>query len=373
MRVALRGAHRKAGGVGDLGEAQVEGVLQRDDGCLRRRQLGEAAAELAACLTGDECADRVAVRRLALVRDEVLETPFGLPPGLRHVLARVHDQPMEPRRELRLAAVRVEPANQLHERFLSRVGGVLGIAENVERDPLRPRRVAGAEHIEGPPVSVFGAAYENGVGQPPVVQRPGRPEVAHGWTLAAARGLHAPTLETVDGDGALTPEAVVRALRGTFGREYHHAEVAPTTQGMLPPAAAHGAVALAEHQTEGRGRRGRTWVDEPGRGLTFSIVLDPPPPVARWPELTLLAAHAVAAAIGDDATVKHPNDVIVDGRKVAGVLAEAGERVILGVGINVGRSPWPEAGYVEGCRLELLVGVLERFEQAYAEWATPRS
>ena len=120
-------------------------------------------------------------------------------------------------------------------------------------------------------------------------------------------------------------------------------------------------------------RRGRTWVDEPGRGLTFSIVLDPPPPVARWPELTLLAAHAVAAAIGDDATVKHPNDVIVDGRKVAGVLAEAGERVILGVGINVGRSPWPEAGYVEGCRLELLVGVLERFEQAYAKWATPRS
>ena len=174
----------------------------------------------------------------------------------------------------------------------------------------------------------------------------------------------------MDGTGALTPDVVLPALRGTFGREYHHAEVAPTTQRMLPAAAGHGAVALAEHQTEGRGRRGRAWVDEPGSGLTFSIALDPPPPVARWPELTLLAAHAVAAAVGSGATVKDPNDVLVEGRKVAGVLAEARERVILGIGINVGRSPWPNAGYVVGDRLQLLVDVLERFEQAYTRWAS---
>jgi BirA family biotin operon repressor/biotin-[acetyl-CoA-carboxylase] ligase len=167
---------------------------------------------------------------------------------------------------------------------------------------------------------------------------------------------------------ALTPEVVLPALRGSFGREYHYAEVAATTQRMLPPSAAHGALAVAEHQTEGRGRLGRTWVDEPRAGLTFSIALSPPPPVARWPELTLLAARAVADEIGEEAWVKEPNDVLVGGRKVAGILAEAGERVILGIGINVGSAPWPSAGHVERDRLELLTGVLERFERAYDDW-----
>jgi BirA family transcriptional regulator, biotin operon repressor / biotin---[acetyl-CoA-carboxylase] ligase len=170
--------------------------------------------------------------------------------------------------------------------------------------------------------------------------------------------------------GALTPDAVLPALRGSFGREYHYAEVTATTQRLLPAAAAHGAVAVAEHQTEGRGRLGRIWVDEPRAGLIFSVALSPPPPVARWPELTLLAARAVADEIGGGARIKDPNDVLVDGRKVAGILAEAGERVILGIGINVGSAPWPGAGYVERDRLELLTGVLERLERAYVDWAT---
>src|SRR5205823_6718407 len=115
-------------------------------------------------------------------------------------------------------------------------------------------------------------------------------------------------------------------------------------QRMLPPDAEHGAVALAERQTDGRGRLGRTWVDS---GLMLSVALYPPPPVARWPELTLVAAHAVADAIGDGATIKHPNDVLVNGRKVAGILAEASERVVLGIGINVNETRWPGSGYVE--------------------------
>jgi BirA family biotin operon repressor/biotin-[acetyl-CoA-carboxylase] ligase len=102
----------------------------------------------------------------------------------------------------------------------------------------------------------------------------------------------------------------------------------------------------------------------------FSVLLEPPQPVARWPELTLLAAHAVADAIGQPATIKYPNDVLIDGRKVAGILAEASERVVLGIGINVGGTAWPGSGFVERDRLELLVDVLERLETAYDGWLT---
>ena len=163
----------------------------------------------------------------------------------------------------------------------------------------------------------------------------------------------------------LTPAVVLPALRGSYGREYHYAEETETTQRMLPPEAGHGAVALAERQTAGRGRLGRTWADS---GLMFSVALYPPKPVARWPGLTLLAAEAVVGAVGPQAVIKHPNDVLLDGRKVAGILAEAGERVVLGIGINVGRTAWPDAGVVEGGRLELLVDVLERLERGYDRW-----
>ena len=163
----------------------------------------------------------------------------------------------------------------------------------------------------------------------------------------------------------LRPEVVVPALRGGFGREYHWAAETESTQKMLPGDATHGAVALAEHQTAGRGRLGRTWTDS---ALMFSVALYPPQPVARWPELTLVAAHTVADAIGDGAAIKHPNDVLVGGRKAAGILAEASERVVLGVGINVGGAAWPGAGWVDRDRLDLLVDVLERLERGYDTW-----
>jgi BirA family biotin operon repressor/biotin-[acetyl-CoA-carboxylase] ligase len=167
----------------------------------------------------------------------------------------------------------------------------------------------------------------------------------------------------------LSPDVVVPALRGGFGRDYRHADETETTQRMLPDDAPHGAVALAERQTAGRGRLGRTWVDS---ALMLSVVLRPPKPVARWPELTLVAARAVADAIGPEATIKDPNDVLVDGRKVAGILAEASEHVVLGIGINVGGTAWPGAGWVERDRLELLVDVLARLELAYDAWLSRR-
>jgi biotin-[acetyl-CoA-carboxylase] ligase BirA-like protein len=168
----------------------------------------------------------------------------------------------------------------------------------------------------------------------------------------------------------LTADVVLPALRGGFGHSYYFASEAPTTQRMFPGDARHGAVALTHHQSEGRGRLGRTWADS---GLMFSVLLEPPPPVADWPELTLVAARAVADAIGPEATIKDPNDVLVDGRKLAGILAEAGERVVLGIGINVGGTSWPGAGWVERDRLELLVDVLERLERGYDGWLGRRT
>ena len=168
----------------------------------------------------------------------------------------------------------------------------------------------------------------------------------------------------------LTPEVVVPRLRGEFGRTYYYERETASTQKLPPEDAPHGAVAVAEHQTEGRGRLGRVWLDEAGSGLTFSVVLRPPLPVARWPELTLVAARAVAGAIGPGATIKEPNDVLLAGRKTAGILAEASDRVVLGIGVNVGVAPWPEAGAVEAERLELLLEILDRLEAGYEEWLT---
>jgi BirA family biotin operon repressor/biotin-[acetyl-CoA-carboxylase] ligase len=173
----------------------------------------------------------------------------------------------------------------------------------------------------------------------------------------------------------LRPDVVVPRLRGSFGREYYYEPETGSTQLLIPDDAGHGAVAATEHQTAGRGRLGRVWIDEPGRGLTFSVLLRPPPPVKRWPELTLVAAGAVAASIGPEVTIKEPNDVLLDGRKVAGILAEAREiaRVLVGIGVNVGAAPWPGAGAVDADRLELLLEILERFELDYDAWARKRA
>jgi BirA family transcriptional regulator, biotin operon repressor / biotin---[acetyl-CoA-carboxylase] ligase len=215
-------------------------------------------------------------------------------------------------------------------------------------------------------VAVLRATDEDGVGKSLVDKGAARSEISDHSTAVVGDRLHgAPTLVPV----ALAPDAVLPALRGSFGHDYRYARETDTTQRMLGEDARHGAVAVAEHQTEGRGRRGRTWADS---GLMFSVVLEPPPPVAAWPELTLVAARAVADAIGPEAAIKDPNDVLVDGRKVAGVLAEAGERVVVGIGINVGASAWPGAGVVHRDRLELLVDVLERLERGYDEWLLNR-
>ncbi|BDG01621.1 biotin--[acetyl-CoA-carboxylase] ligase [Anaeromyxobacter oryzae] len=108
--------------------------------------------------------------------------------------------------------------------------------------------------------------------------------------------------------------------------------------------AAHGEVVVAETQTAGRGRRGRTWISPPRRNLYFSVVLRPDLPPARAAELTLVASLAICDALrqaGVDAGIKWPNDVLVGGKKIAGILTELAAEpdrvhwVVVGVGVNV--------------------------------------
>ncbi len=100
-----------------------------------------------------------------------------------------------------------------------------------------------------------------------------------------------------------------------------------------------GLVVLAEEQTAGRGRRGRAWTAPAGSSLLMSVLLFPPEPTADLGWLTATAALAVvevvAAWSGRDAKIKWPNDVRVDGRKIAGILVERGPGAVVGIGLNV--------------------------------------
>ena len=126
-------------------------------------------------------------------------------------------------------------------------------------------------------------------------------------------------------------------------------EVVPRTDStnaeLLRRGGPEGQVLVAEEQTAGRGRMGRSWVSQPGAALMFSFLLRPaavPPGRRGWlPLLTGVAAvAAVRGVCGLDATLKWPNDVLIDGRKLAGILAEqSGDFVVIGIGLNVATTP----------------------------------
>ena len=179
---------------------------------------------------------------------------------------------------------------------------------------------------------------------------------------------------------------VVPRLRGRLGLDYRFLARCPSTQRVLALDAREGAVAVTDEQTEVRGRLGRTWLAPAGSSVLCSVVLRPAVESDRLPELTVVAGAACAAAIravtGLEPTVKLPNDVLVGGRKVAGILAEASDgRVVLGIGINVHqtRDELPaetdppataldlEAG-VPVDRAELVVALLAELEERYDGW-----
>jgi len=186
----------------------------------------------------------------------------------------------------------------------------------------------------------------------------------------------------------LRPEAVLPLLRGRLGKPYKYVESCRSTQRLVADDDLEGATVVTDHQTAGRGRLGRIWEDVPGRSILMSVLLRPPAPMPLWPELSLVAGDAVAAALrelGVDASLRHPNDVVVAGRKLVGVLPEASQgRVVLGIGVNVNQTadelPVDTAKPPTSVRIELgreveraplLAAILTELERAYDAWAKP--
>jgi BirA family biotin operon repressor/biotin-[acetyl-CoA-carboxylase] ligase len=166
----------------------------------------------------------------------------------------------------------------------------------------------------------------------------------------------------------------------------HHRVVDSTNERAKALAAAgapHGTLVTADEQTAGRGRQGRSWLAEAGAAVLMSVVLRPAPEA-----LPLAAAVAVAEAVPVEAAIKWPNDVLVDGRKLAGILVEGRPQdgwAVLGIGLNVSAPAdgFPEelreiAASLDGVlsRDELLAALLERLEarltsplsEVLAEW-----
>jgi len=187
-------------------------------------------------------------------------------------------------------------------------------------------------------------------------------------------------------DTSLAPVEVEPHLSGRFGKPYlYEPECTSTQQLLLGSGLPEGAVAATDHQTSGRGRLGRVWEAPPGSAVLISILLRPPPD-RRLPELSLVAALAVAetveAAVQLAAQVKWPNDVMLNRRKVAGVLSELSDgTVVVGIGINVNqtRDELPldaptEPGSLRTAtgttldRAVLLASLLSRLERMYGTW-----
>ncbi|WP_410768393.1 biotin--[acetyl-CoA-carboxylase] ligase [Fontibacillus sp. BL9] len=178
----------------------------------------------------------------------------------------------------------------------------------------------------------------------------------------------------------------------TFGRQLKILNVTSSTQEEVRRLAEEGApsgtLVIAEEQTGGRGRQGKKWFSPPHKGIWMSLLLRPQRPLSFAPQLTLLTAVAVCRAVrkvsGIDAGIKWPNDLLVQGKKICGILIESAgedERIkycITGIGIdvNVDRDEMPaelhdiatslkmESGQVQN-RAELIAAVMYELELLY--------
>ncbi len=170
------------------------------------------------------------------------------------------------------------------------------------------------------------------------------------------RGVPAEGYQLVTIPDILVP-SLLRAELGEhpIGRNILHYFRIDSTNALALKLAAdgaeHGTVVVAEEQTAGRGRLGRTWFSEKSSGIYTSVILRPPLSPATAPVLTLMtglaAQKAVAAVTGLAVDIRWPNDLLVNGKKVCGILTEMSAEVdrihavVLGIGINVNHSQMP--------------------------------
>ena len=148
---------------------------------------------------------------------------------------------------------------------------------------------------------------------------------------------------------------------------------------------------VADHQTKGRGRQGRSFASPPGVGIYLSLLLYPTLETSRLPQLTLMAAVATAEALAEvsrlNINLKWPNDVEIGGKKVSGILTEAviqsgaAPAVIVGIGVNV-NNEWEHfapalrqratslalAAGQRFSRLQLIARLLQQLEHGYLAW-----
>jgi BirA family transcriptional regulator, biotin operon repressor / biotin---[acetyl-CoA-carboxylase] ligase len=166
-----------------------------------------------------------------------------------------------------------------------------------------------------------------------------------------------------------------------LGRPRTDVESCESTQLLVDTSLPEGALVVADHQTAGRGRLGRSWEAPAGTALLFSLLLKPPPE-RDVPPISLVAGVAVAdtieRALGLSVQIKWPNDVMLRRRKVAGCLAEARDgAVVLGVGVNVNQTREelpPNAGSLRSLtgrkwdREATLSMLLEDLGSRYSDW-----
>jgi BirA family transcriptional regulator, biotin operon repressor / biotin---[acetyl-CoA-carboxylase] ligase len=155
-----------------------------------------------------------------------------------------------------------------------------------------------------------------------------------------------------------------------IGSSIHRLDVVDSTQSTLARLAREGApdgtVVTARHQTGGRGRRGRAWWDAPGESLLLSVLLRPAVAAGHVSQLSLVAALAVTDALagaGVTGRIRWPNDVLVGGSKISGILPDAVcgtdgrvEHAIVGIGINLDQRSFPPELAGQATSLRLLTG-----------------
>lgn len=189
----------------------------------------------------------------------------------------------------------------------------------------------------------------------------------------------------------LAPQMLSHRLYGTpFARHIHHFFKVDSTNSVAmrlgEQGEPHGTVVLAEEQTAGRGRAGRTWISEKSTGIHCTVLLRPPIPPAYAPLLTLVAGLAVRDAAAEDfdsiPDIRWPNDILAGGRKFAGILTEMHaepDRVhyaVVGIGVNVNQTKMHaeladtatslrmETGKTHS-RFELLIRLLRHLDRYY--------